>query len=61
MTQKRTLLKEHTHAGKVYQPGETIDVTAPDASWLEEQGVIEKAAAATAKRVSNSQSEVEPK
>lgn len=61
MNQKRTLLKEHVHAGVLYPPGTEIDVTAPEAAWLEEQGVIEKIAApSTAKRAPH-QNEVEAK
>jgi hypothetical protein len=36
---KITLLKPHTHAGKDYQPGHTIEVNERQAKWLREIGV----------------------
>lgn len=38
---KVTLLKEHTHAGKKYPAGETIEVSEADAKWLAGREVIE--------------------
>lgn len=34
------LKKPHTHAGRQYQPGESITVTADQKAWLESLGVI---------------------
>ena len=34
------LKKPHTHAGRKYQPGESITVTADQQAWLESLGVI---------------------
>ena len=61
MKQKRTLLKEHVHAGEPHPPGAEIDVTAPEAAWLEAQGVIEKAAVPSPAKRTPHQNEVEPK
>lgn len=47
MTKKRaprekvTLKKSHTHGGKDYKPGDTIDVCLGDKAWLKKHGVIE--------------------
>lgn len=38
------LAKPHTHAGKDYQPGDTISVTAKQKAFLEEAGVLPKPA-----------------
>ncbi|MNF81920.1 hypothetical protein D3C84_642120 [compost metagenome] len=39
------LAKPHTHAGKDYQPGDTITVTAKQKAFLEENEVLPKPAA----------------
>lgn len=42
---KVTLKKPHRHAGKDSKPGDTIDISDQQATWLAEQGVIEPPAA----------------
>lgn len=39
---KVTLLKNHTHAGKDYKAGETIEVREDQEKWLEAAGVVGK-------------------
>ena len=39
-TTTETLLKAHTHGGVQKQPGDRIEVTAPERAWLIEHGVI---------------------
>jgi hypothetical protein len=41
---KVTLKKAHEHAGVRYDAGTEIEVTAPEADWLAEQGVIDQPA-----------------
>ncbi|MCY1214808.1 hypothetical protein D9M72_266380 [compost metagenome] len=38
------LAKPHTHAGKDYQAGDTIEVTAKQRAFLEEAGALRKPA-----------------
>lgn len=50
-----TLKKPHTHDGEYFEDGSTIDVSAPEAQWLADQGVIDqpKAAKADSKEKAN--------
>lgn len=36
------LLHPHTHAGRLYAPGERIEVDARTAQWLLDQGVVRR-------------------
>ena len=35
-----TLIQPHTHRGKLYQPGDEIDVSDGTARWLEKRTII---------------------
>lgn len=39
---KMKLKKPHTHGGKDYRPGDTIEVREGQAIWLERLGIAEK-------------------
>lgn len=39
-TEKVKLLKKHTHHGEPCEPGDEIDVTAPEKAWLAEREII---------------------
>lgn len=36
--------RPHTHAGRLYAPGDRLDVAADTADWLIAQGIVEPAA-----------------
>ena len=38
--EKVTLLKDHTHAGKPYAEGDTIEVNVADKQWLIDREII---------------------
>lgn len=44
-----TLLKQHTHAGVIYKPGESISVCQVVANWLKENQIGGVAAKSTKK------------
>jgi len=42
-TEKVTLIKPHRHAGRDFEPGAPLTVTAEEATWLRAQGIIDPA------------------
>ncbi|WP_174866797.1 DUF7210 family protein [Pectobacterium polaris] len=54
---KVTLTAPHTHNGKRFAAGETIDVSDRDAAWLREHELISAPAAQTGQAVKNAKQE----
>ncbi|MCH5051200.1 DUF7210 family protein [Pectobacterium aquaticum] len=54
---KVTLTAPHTHNGKRFAAGETIEVSDRDADWLRAHGLISTPAAQTAQAVKNAKQE----
>lgn len=46
---KVKLLKPHTHAGRQYQAGDEIEVSAPVRDWLAARGIVADTKPATKK------------